>query len=47
MTEWTSRDRWITDAVLKFDGGNEIPITLGDASRTAANDASRDASRKG
>jgi arabinofuranan 3-O-arabinosyltransferase len=30
------RDRWITDAVLSFDGGNEIPITLGDASRTPA-----------
>ena len=29
------RDRWITDAVLSFDDGNEMPITLGAGRRWA------------
>jgi arabinofuranan 3-O-arabinosyltransferase len=29
------RDRWITEAVLRFDGGDEMTVALGDESRTA------------
>jgi len=29
-------NRWITDAVLKFDGANPVPVQLGAQSRTAA-----------
>jgi hypothetical protein len=31
-----TRNRWITDAVLKFDGGNAVPVKLDARSRTAA-----------
>src|SRR5262249_35249428 len=30
------QNRWITDAVLKFDGGNAVPVKLDPSSRTAA-----------
>jgi arabinofuranan 3-O-arabinosyltransferase len=31
-----SRNRWITRATLRFDGGSPVTVDLGDASRTAA-----------